>query len=1140
MDNNLDDDDEEVVYRKDIVSFLDDDDEEEGDDGEEEEEEEELSDVSNGEEEDEEDEDEEEDDEEDEEDDEDDEEDARLQELLLVDHYDEDNLPEFACRYCGIHDPSTVAKCVETQKWFCNGTQSGNGSHLVHHLVKSRSNQVQLHPESPLGDTVLECYNCSLKNVFVLGFVPAASASHSVVVLLCRVCVETVPALKDMDWELSQWHPLIQDRQFLPWLLTVPAATLQARARQVGSAQMTRLEELWKRKPTAQFADLFKKQTDGTEGGEGDDELELELTPTQQRYEDGFHYQNILAPLVKMEADYDRQMKESLTEESISVEWDVSLSGKWVAKFSFHRMTAESRVVVGDELRLKLGPGAQFLNQGQPWEGVGYVKSILDGQVELELRNSHGVNSNANSSGGGAAASGNATDTAAGKGKGANNTNNNNSNTGGNIPQNITDDYIVEYIWKSTSYDRMQNALKTFAIDDTSVTGYIYHKLLGHSVEEQRIATAKVPTTEAEFSVPGLPPLNESQRLAVAAVLQRPLSLIQGPPGTGKTVTSATLVYHLTKQNMGQVLVTAPSNVAVDQLTEKIAATGLRVVRLASKTREAQTVTSVDHLCLHVMVPLASDEFQKLQRLKDDFGELTERDARKYRALRNKTEREILQAADVICCTCVGAGDPRLKHLRFRQVLIDEATQAIEAEALIPIAMGAKQVVFVGDHCQLGPVVMYKPAAKAGLTQSMFERLVLIGNRPIRLQVQYRMHPALSEFPSNMFYEGSLQNGVTEADRELLTTPGYTGKEDFPWPVPGKPMFFYSIMGMEEISASGTSYLNRTEASYVEKIVTHLLRMGVTPAQMGVITPYDGQKKYVFEHMRRAGPLASTLYEAIEVASVDAFQGREKDFILVSCVRSSESQGIGFLSDPRRLNVALTRARLGIILLGNPRVLSKNPLWAALLLHFKEHECLVEGPHLQNLQACAHMTFPRPKRDPARDPRYAFTALARGGWDVVRWDESAHHQHQQHHRRHNHSNNNNALGFGRAPTSDSRFDPRYNHHSNNNNHLYGDVGVGGGNTSSGLPIPSFAPLPNYTASGGADDLSSVGGDSAYDSQYGNASRGSFYSQQPHHRHNNTVNSATNNMKEHRNAPPPLSSFYVGGAPDGSYYRNNGK
>jgi len=249
---------------------------------------------------------------------------------------------------------------------------------------------------------------------------------------------------------------------------------------------------------------------------------------------------------------------------------------------------------------------------------------------------------------------------------------------------------------------------------------------------------------------------------------------------------------------------------------------------------------------------------------------------------------------------------------------------------------------------QLGPVVMNKKAAKAGLTQSLFERMVLIGVRPVRLSVQYRMHPCLAEFPSNMFYEGSLSNGVTEEDR-MPSVSGGNGGQQFPWPEPRKPMFFYSIQGVEEISASGTSYLNRTEASYVEKCCTHLLRQGVSPGAIGVITPYEGQRKYVTDYMKRSGVLSSSLYEMIEVASVDAFQGREKDFILVTCVRASETSGIGFLSDPRRLNVALTRARLGLMVIGNPRVLSKNILWRALLLHFKENECLVEGP-LNNLQ----------------------------------------------------------------------------------------------------------------------------------------------------------------------------------------------
>ena len=933
------------------------------------------------------------------------------EQVYALDHYDEPNLPPYSCRYCGIHDPACVAMCVESGKWFCN---AGGQSHLVHHLVKARNNQVQLHPESPLGDTVLECYNCASKNAFVMGFVPASSSS--VVVLLCRVCVETIPALKDMDWELSQWHPLIQDRKFLPWLIKVPSDKVLVRARDVTASQMNRLEELWKTEPDARFADLDRPDVE-----------EEEMAPTLLQYEDGYHYQNVLAPLVKMEADYDKQIKENLTADSIRINWTQSLAGRHMVTFSFGRGRSadQSRIMIGDELRIKLGQGGQYL-YGKAWEGTGYVKNIVDGEVEMELK------------------------------------------TVGTVPDSITEDYVVEYIWNGTSFDRMQNALKTFAIDDTSVTGYIYHKLLGHAVEEQLIATAKLPSGTEQ--VPGLPQLNESQRDAVTQVLQRPMSLIQGPPGTGKTVTSATLVYYLTKQGMGQALVTAPSNVAVDQLTEKIAATGLRVVRLASKTREA-TSSSVDHLCLHVMTPLAAgDEFAKLQRLKDEIGDLSERDQKKYRALRNRTEREILQAADVICCTCVGAGDPRLKNFRFRQVLIDEATQAIEAEALIPICMGAKQLIMVGDHCQLGPIVMCKTAAKAGLTQSLFERLVLNGIRPIRLQVQYRMHPSLSEFPSNMFYEGSLQNGVTESDRQLLSLPNFSGKEDFPWPIPRHPMFFYSITGMEEISSSGTSYLNRTEASYVEKIVTHFLRLGVTPAQIGVITPYDGQKKYVTEYMRRAGPLATALYDGIEVASVDAFQGREKDFILVSCVRSSETQGIGFLSDPRRLNVALTRARLGLILLGNPRVLSKNTLWAALLLHFKEYDTLVEGP-LNNLQP-SFMTFARPRRNPAGDSRYAFTALARGAWDG-RWED----------RRERESA---APGFRRTgrrdEQTDSRFDPRYN-----------GSGVGGGysNERNGLPIPSFAPLPSYPR---GDDASSVGGDSAYGSQFG-GSRASLGTQQ---------------------------------------------
>jgi regulator of nonsense transcripts 1 len=172
-------------------------------------------------------------------------------------------------------------------------------------------------------------------------------------------------------------------------------------------------------------------------------------------------------------------------------------------------------------------------------------------------------------------------------------------------------------------------------------------------------------------------------------------------------------------------------------------------------------------------------------------------------------------------------------------------------------------------------------------------------------------------------------------------------------------MMFWANLGHEEISASGTSYLNRTEASNVEKAVTRFFKAGVKPEKIGVITPYEGQRSYIVTTMQNSGTFKKEFYKEIEVASVDAFQGREKDFIVLSCVRSNDNQGIGFLSDPRRLNVALTRAKYGVVILGNPKVLSKHELWHNLLVHFKDRKCFVEGP-LSNLQACL-LQFSRPK-----------------------------------------------------------------------------------------------------------------------------------------------------------------------------------
>ncbi|EDN91568.1 hypothetical protein SS1G_00971 [Sclerotinia sclerotiorum 1980 UF-70] len=728
---------------------------------------------------------------------------------------DEKELPAHACAYCGIHSPSCVVKCLGCNKWFCSARGTATSSHIVNHLVRARHKEVQLHPMSTLGDTVLECYNCGIKNVFLLGFIPAKS--DTVVVLLCRQPCASAPSSKDMSWDVSKWQPLIEDRSFLTWLVSLPTDAEQLRARHLTPPMIAKLEEMWKDNVNATLQDLEKA------AGIDDDPA-----PVLLKYDDAYQYQNIFGPLVKIEADYDRKLKEAQSEDGLIIRWDYGLNNKHLASFILPKIElGDVKLAVGDEMRLK------YKGELRPvWEGVGYVVKIPNNQsdeVTIELRKVGNDKS---------------------------------------VPTECTHNFSADYVWKATSYDRMQFAMKTFAVDEMSVSGYIFHKLLGHEVAA---APMKIQMPK-KFSVPGLPELNSSQINAVKSVLQKPLSLIQGPPGTGKTVTSATVIYHLAKVNGGQVLVCAPSNVAVDQLCERIHRTQLKVVRLTAKSRE-DVESSVGFLSLHEQVRMndSNHELAKLTQLKSELGELSSQDEKKFKALTRAAEREILSNADVICCTCVGAGDPRLAKMKFRTVLIDESTQSAEPECMIPLVLGCKQVVLIGDHKQLGPVIMNKKAAKAGLDQSLFERLVKLGLKPILLNVQY----------------------------------------------PDTPMMFWSNLGNEEISASGTSYLNRTEASNVEKIVTRFFKAGVQPGDIGVITPYEGQRSYVVTSMQNAGSFKKEHYKEVEVASVDAFQGREKDFIILSCVRSNDHQGIGFLSDPRRLNVALTRAKYGLVIAGS-------------------------------------------------------------------------------------------------------------------------------------------------------------------------------------------------------------------------------
>ena len=815
-------------------------------------------------------------------------------------------------------------RCCHCDKWFCNGTANTAGSHIIHHLVRARHKTAALHESSPLGDATLECFSCGARNVFLLGFIPCKQ--DNIVVLICRepcLASKNVGTLKDdPNWDLSLWQPLIEERAFVPWLVKTPDAETEDRYAPLTNKEIARLEELWRSNPHATLADLDSKE----EVKRDEDQLQ----PVTASYDSGHEYRAVFSPLVKLEAEMDHSIKESQSSQNVSVRWDLSVSRKRLCFFMFTREEHEAKLMVGDELKISIEnfepkSGQILLMKTQEtvtWEATGYVVRVLSSEeICLELKPQFSAQPG---------------------------------------PWNHTRGFRVSFVWKSVTYDRMQTALKTFATDDTAVSSVIYHLLLGKQMDVYLQAHLKCQVP-ASLAVPNLPRLNHSQQFAVKKALAAPLSIILGPPGSGKTLTCATLLYYLAKQSSsGQILVCAPSNIACDHLTEKLHLAGLRVVRVTARSRE-DVPSSVDFLTLHAQVKQLANtqdhaDLLKLMRLKETAGQLSLKDERRYRAAQTRLESRILDKADIVCCTCVSAADARISRLRFKHVLVDEATQATEPECLIPLVCGAKQVILVGDHCQLGPVILSKPAARAGFKQSLFERLIALGVRPTRLEVQYRMHPALAEFPSQTFYEGSLQNGVTLAERQM-------DHLNLPWPRKDMPLMFYHSAGGEEISGSGTSYLNRAEALNVERLVTHYIRAGLSGSQIGVITPYEGQRAHIQAVLQRHTTLHTNLYKDIEIASVDAFQGREKDFIILSCVRSNAQAGLGFLQDPRRLNVAITRAKFGLVICGNAHVIGRAPsrngvpsVWTGLISHLAKHSLIVEGP-LGNLRQ-VHMNLP--------------------------------------------------------------------------------------------------------------------------------------------------------------------------------------
>ncbi|KAH0794274.1 regulator of nonsense transcripts 1 [Histomonas meleagridis] len=435
------------------------------------------------------------------------------------------------------------------------------------------------------------------------------------------------------------------------------------------------------------------------------------------------------------------------------------------------------------------------------------------------------------------------------------------------------------------------------------------------------------------FQPPNLPKLNEFQRRACEVSLSQRFTLIQGPPGTGKTTVIAALAYSFVQSGIYPILVCAQSNVAADFATSRIAETGVKVTRVLSTSREA--------------VDDKIDSLTTRKKAKEMYGEsfikllesTNEDDKRKV----TNIEHEIIEVSDVVCATCTSSGGARLRNITFPVVIFDESGQCLDPDLLISLTHNAQQTILVGDHCQLGPVILSRDTAKARYDIPLIQRLILLEVHPIILRTQYRMHSSISEFPSSAFYMNLLNNGIKDEQRKWE-------KEVIKWPNPLYPIMFWNVFGKEENYEFGLSYISRNETICIASILEKMYLNNVKSSDIGIITPYVGQQTYLIETLPYfCKNIKKEFFDELEIASVDAFQGREKNFIIFSCVRANDSFDIGFLKDKRRLCVSLTRAKYGLITLGDAKTFAKNKLWCKYIEHCISKKVFVEGKDVDSL-----------------------------------------------------------------------------------------------------------------------------------------------------------------------------------------------
>jgi superfamily I DNA and/or RNA helicase len=456
-------------------------------------------------------------------------------------------------------------------------------------------------------------------------------------------------------------------------------------------------------------------------------------------------------------------------------------------------------------------------------------------------------------------------------------------------------------------------------------------------------------TADATFDASEPPPildngLNATQIATVGFALgARDVALVHGPPGTGKTTTLVEIIRSAVRQGQ-KVLACGPSNMAVDNLLERLLARGEKAVRLGHPARvmpqlRAHTLDLLveKHGDVRVARKLVKDALALFRRAARTTRAKPEPGARREmraeakllltdaRRLEAQAVEQILDNADILCATTTGLDENLLGDRRFDLVVIDEACQTAEPGCWIAINR-AERVILAGDHRQLPPTVLSSEAQRGGYDISLFERLAEHDSANLlrRLDTQYRMHAAIMDFSSLEFYDAELLAHESVSGHRLADLPGVATNT-----LTESPIEFIDTAGAgydEEPEPDGESRRNSREANLVVAKVRALVEAGVAASDIGVITPYAAQVRLLREKLA---------IDDLEIDTVDGFQGREKEAIVISLVRSNETGEIGFLSDLRRTNVAMTRARRKLIMIGDSATLSSEPFYARLIEYFE-------------------------------------------------------------------------------------------------------------------------------------------------------------------------------------------------------------